>query len=196
MDSHSQIAAIYALLGRIFISEMDRQSLDALRDREVSSVFEKLQSGFQDYLNNSDWDDERLEQLASDYCHLFILPGKSALPLRASHWMAGEEANTIEQLELLISGFKFDGLATDPAYANLPHDHLGVLLYFLSSVYASEDSEIQRLGPSIAGLALQPWIFRFGERLIAGSSNPLYVASGRLLLELQGLEGPMDAQVA
>jgi len=183
-NTYPEKAAIYALLGRIFVSELDRQSLEALKDQSISSVFEKIQGGFQDYLENTRWDEVQVEQLASEYCHLFILPQKSSLSLRASHWMKGEEANNIKQLETIISGLDLDDSLLSAGFANMPDDHLGVLLYFMSSIYASEDAEIQKLGASIAQLTLLPWIFKFNEKLSATTTNPVYLASGKLLLEL------------
>lgn len=179
-----QKAAIYALLGRIFISELDRQSLEDLKQPAISSVFEKLQAGFQVYLENTRWDDRQIEQLSSDYCHLFILPQKSGLSLRASHWMAGEESNEMAQLESIISGLDFGDAARHAGFSHTPNDHLGVLLYFISSIYASEDAEIQKFGENIVQLALLPWIFRFNDKLLTATENPIYRASGKLLLEL------------
>jgi len=187
-DISLEKSAIYALLGRIFISELDRQGLHALKDRAISSVLEKLETGFQEYMDSSEWDSERVEELAAEYCQLFIVPGRSALSLRAGQWMGGEDGHAIERLEVIIRGLEFDGSAGVPGYKKVPDDHLGILLYFLSSVYASSEVNIRRLGPSIAGVVLHPWIFRFGEGLLVRTRSPLYAASGKLLLELQYLE--------
>lgn len=195
-NSNPQIASIYALLGRIFISELDRQSLEALKQQEVSSILEKLHSGVQDYLSDTQWDNEQVEQLASDYCHLFILPKKPGLSLRASHWMTSEEANNLNQLEVIISGLDIETSASNAGFSNVPHDHVGVLLYFISSVYASEDVQIQKLAGSIVQLALFPWIFRFIEQLLLGSKNPIYLSSGKLLQELLEFEMVSSGSVA
>ena len=187
--TYSQKAAIYALLGRIFISELDQQSLAALQEQQISSIFEKLQSGSQKYLQDTKWDNNQIEQLASDYCHLFILPQKLGLSLRASHWMTSEESANLTQLETIIKGLDLDSSVVDERFAKLPGDHLGVLLYFVSSVYYSDDKEIQKLGTSLIQLSLLPWILRFNEKLLASTTNPLYLASGKLLLELLEFEG-------
>lgn len=179
---------MYALLGRIFISELDRQSLEALQEQQISSIFEKLQSGTQKYLQNTIWDKEQIEQLASDYCHLFILPKKSGLSLRASHWMTSEESANLMQLEAIIRGLDLDSSVVDASFAKLPGDHLGVLLYFVSSVYQSDDKEIQKLGTSLIQLSLLPWILRFNDKLLSSTTNPLYLASGKLLLEVLDFE--------
>ena len=185
---YSQKATIFALLGRIFITELDRQSLEALQDQQIASIFEKLQAGFTNYLENTEWDEGQIEQLASDYCHLFILPQKSGLSLRASQWLTSEESNHLAQLETIISDLDFDASVNNPALKNLPGDHLGVLLYLMSSVYASDDEEIQKLGEPLAKLSLLPWVFRFNQKLLESTTNPLYLASGKLLLELLNYE--------
>lgn len=187
-DTGSQKAAIYALLGRIFISELDHPSLEALQAPAVVSIFEKLHSGVQAYLQETEWDQAQIELLASDYCHLFILPQKSMLSLQARHWLTGDEAAKLTQLESIISSADFDALAINTAFDKLPKDHLGVLLYFVSSVYASDDPNIQKLGTSLIQIALLPWIIRFNEQLVLGSDNPLYLASGKLLLEVLDFE--------
>lgn len=185
---YSQKAAMYALLGRIFISELDRHSLAALQEQQISSIFEKLESGSQTYLQDTVWNNDQIEQLASDYCHLFILPQKTGLSLRASHWMTGEESANLTQLETIIKGIDLDSSVVNESLAKLPGDHLGVLLYFISAVYQSDNKEIQKLGTSLIRVALLPWILRFNEKLLASTSNPLYLASGKLLLELLDFE--------
>ena len=184
--SCSQKTVIFALLGRIFISELDRESLEALQEQQILSVFEKLQTGCENYLMNTQWDDKQIELLASEYCHLFILPKKSGLSLRASHWLTNDESSHLAQLETIISDLDTSVINSDAA--NLPGDHLGVLLYFLSAVYSSDDKEIQKLGASLTKLSLLPWITRFNEKLSESSTNPLYLASGKLLLQILDYE--------
>lgn len=184
----SEKAVIFALLGRIFIAELDRLSLEALQEQQLSSVFEKLQTGYTDYLMNTQWDDKQIELLASDYCHLFILPQKSGLSLRASHWMTKKESSHLAQLETIISGLDLDASVINPDLAKLPGDHLGVLLYFLSAIYSSDDKEIQKLGEPLTKLSLLPWIARFNEKLSESCSNPLYLAGGKLLLQMLDYE--------
>ena len=186
--TYSQKAAIYALLGRIFISELDQKSLEALQEQEISSIFEKLQHGSQNYLQNTRWNNDEIEQLASDYCHLFILPRKSGLSLIASHWMTNDESANLAQLGTIIRNLDFDESLVNADLAKLPGDHLGVLLYFVSSVYRSENREIQKLGTQLIQLSLLPWILRFNDKLLVSTTNPLYLASGKLILELLDFE--------
>ena len=78
----------------------------------------------------------------------------------------------------------------------MPHDHVGVLLYFISSVYASEDVRIQKLAGSIVQRALFPWIFRFIEQLLVSTKNPIYLSSGKLLQELLEFEMVNSGNIA
>lgn len=186
--AYPQKAAIYALLGRIFISELDRKSLKALQEEQISSIFEKLQQGSKHYLQNTQWDNAQIEQLASDYCHLFILPQKEGLSLQASHWMTGEDSAKLDQLQVIINGLDLNNSAITAGFDKLPRDHLGVLLYFVSAIYHSGDHKIQALGTSLIQLSLLPWILRFHNKLLVSTNNPLYLASGKLLLELLSFE--------
>ena len=186
--AYSQKAAIYALLGRIFISELDQKSLKALQAQKIASIFEKLQMGSQSCLQNSSWNKEEIEQLASDYCHLFILPRKSGLSLIASHWMTSEESANLAQLGTIIRSLDFDESLVNADVEKLPRDHLGVLLYFVSSVYRSENRKIQKLGAQLIQLSLLPWILKFNDKLLMSTTNPLYLASGKLILELLDFE--------
>ncbi len=179
-----QQAAIYGLLGRVFIAELDHQCLVVLQEPDILTVFEKLHAGFRDYVENTPWDEERLERLASDYCHLFVLPQKSSLSLQASHWVAGEESSDIAQIEALIDSLEVDLSALSTHVNNIPNDHLGILLYFMGAIYTSDDPDVQRLGPQLAKLAFYPWIFRFADKLSTATNNPIYLASSKLLLEL------------
>lgn len=90
---------------------------------------------------------------------------------------------------MIAKNVHVDSSVVNESLANLSGDHLGVLLYFVSSVYNSDDDEIQKLGASLIQLSLLPWILRFNDKLLASTSNPLYLASGKLLLELLDFEG-------
>lgn len=179
-----QQATIYALLSRIFISELDLQSITVLQEPDVLAVFEKLHGGFRDYIKNTAWDDKQLEGLASDYCHLFILPSRSSLSLQAGHWVSKEESGGIVQIEALISRLHVDLSALNQPSEKVPNDHLGVLLAFMSAIYASDSPGLQKLGPQLADQVFGPWIRRFDDKLSTVTSNPIYLASSRLLLEL------------
>ena len=188
MTACEQKANIFALLGRIFITELDQQSLKALQQPPIATIFETLQKGFTSYLENRQWDEKQIEQLASEYCHLFILPQKSGLSLRAGQWLTSQESSHLAQLEKIISDLDFDVSVINADFTHLPGDHLGVLLYFMSAVYRSDDEEIKALGESLSKLALLPWIFRFNEKLLVSTTNPLYLGSGKLLLEVLTFE--------
>ena len=102
--------------------------------------------------------------------------------------MTKDESANLAQLEAIIGCLDFDKSLVNADIAALPRDHLGVLLYFVSSVYRSDNSEIQKLGTQLIQLSLLPWIVRFNDKLFVSTTNPLYLASGKLILELLDFE--------
>jgi TorA maturation chaperone TorD len=177
--NNTEKASITALLGRCFISEVDRKTLDLILNESILEVLEKLSPGFTGYMNESIWDNSRLEQLASEYCHLFILPGKEHVSLRMSHWVKDNTFDTTV-LENTISemGFDFESLKV----SKTPSDHLGVLLYFMSGVYSSEDEEVSNLSSDLEK-QLFFWITAFEAKLNKFSKSPFYPTCTKLLLE-------------
>lgn len=176
---NSEQSPILALLARCFISEMDRECLDVMMSDQVLSVLEKISPGISAYMNESEWDNTRLEQLASDYCHVFILPGKKHVSLQMGHWI-DKSAFDITNLEKLISdmGFDFDSLKV----SKTPNDHLGVLLYFMSSVCSSESEEVSSMYNDLER-QLFFWIPPFLRKLSLSTESPFYLACGELLKE-------------
>jgi len=104
--------------------------------------------------------------------------------LRASHWMTDEEAANLPRLEAIIASRERDPSVLQAGFTGLPNDHLGVLLYFIGAVYASDQEEVRKLGAAVARLAFFPWILDFRDKLLASSQNPLYRAACKLLVEL------------
>ena len=185
----AQQGAIFSLLGRVFISELDMNTIHTLQDPNICQVMDKLQPGFSKYINETQWDDASINQLASDYCHLFILPQKTGLSLQANHWLLNDETFDIAKLESVIENLNIDLSSLNIGEVNLPKDHLSLLLYFISAVLGSPDNNIQALGHQIANLVLIPWALRFIDKLSAAETNPLYLASADLLrLQLSHLD--------
>jgi TorA maturation chaperone TorD len=178
--NNSEKASIAALLGRCFISEMDRETIDLMLNESILEALEKISPGFTGYMNESSWNDLRLEQLASEYCHLFILPGKKHISLRMSHWVKDNAFDTTV-LENIISEMDFDFESLK--ISKTPTDHLGVLLYFMGGVYSSEDKEVSCLASDLEK-QLFFWITAFESKLTNLSKSPFYPTCARLLIEI------------
>ncbi|MGI9474496.1 MAG: TorD/DmsD family molecular chaperone [Rubripirellula sp.] len=85
------IASVYALLSRIWIREIDRAMLSAMRAPDLSTALSSL---------GISPPDETLEDLAIEYCRLFIGP-RDHLPPIQSVWqksqLEGESATSVKK---------------------------------------------------------------------------------------------------
>jgi TorA maturation chaperone TorD len=179
----TQQGTVFTLLGRVFIHELDKTTIQTLQEPKICEVMDQFHSGFSDYIQQTDWNDENINQLASDYCHLFILPQKTGLSLQASHWLLSDETLDMAKLESIIESLNIDLSSLHISDVNLPKDHLGLLLYFVSALFCSNDPKVQALANQVANVVLIPWTLRFVEKLSTATNNPVYLACGQLLLE-------------
>ncbi len=171
----SDVGAIHALLSRIFLKEADAELMTELARPEIADVLEELEPGFAEYVRGP-WDDAKLEEEATEYARLFLLP-RGVTPF-ATAWLEGDEGAIRADLEERIAVL-YDALRVRPAdfgLGNVPSDHVGMLLA-LTSVALQVDSS--------GGLAakcdeLTSWVPHFAQRVAEESTSPLYRAAGRL----------------
>ena len=175
----SEKTSVFTLLGRCFISEMDKATMDLMLNESILGTLEKISPGFSKYMNENVWDDSQLEQLAAEYCHIFVLPGKKHVSLRMSHWI-NEGTFDTAILENVIAEMEFDFESLK--VSKTPTDHLGVLLYFMSGIYSSEDEGINNMSADLEK-QLFFWITAFEAKLKTSTENPFYLACGALLKE-------------
>lgn len=127
--------SLYLLLGRVFLSEVDRDFYSLLRSEEMSRALEPLRAGLGE---DGGADEEILERLAVEYSALFIQPG--SFPPYESVFKNGRHlAEPADQVEIIyqISGFDYRG-----KWPSLFPDHLGLELNFVASLL---DSQIKAL---------------------------------------------------
>ncbi len=111
--------AVYALLARLWIRELDGETIDALKSNDANSVLADLGLEF-DHLNS--------DELAVDFCRLFIGPRGAVLPIQSVH-MGG-----------LLNGAAVDSMRDHLQYVQVPHhenqilDHLGFQLQVMSAI--------------------------------------------------------------
>lgn len=176
----AQRSQLFSLLGRIFVSELDEEMIKLLQHKDIVDVFEKLYEGYEEYICQ-EWKNSTLEDLAADYCHLFILPDKHSLSLKASHWSA--DSRTSEKIENLVGRYRHNTLHSN-TLSSLPNDHLGILLNFIAHLLDSNNISAEKEADTFIQLALQPWVKDFTQKLNERSNNPLYCASSQLLLKI------------
>lgn len=123
----TSVAAVYSLLARFWVQEVDGPLLTGMSEEPLVSAMSEL---------NLLLPDESLEQLATEYCALFIGPKNALLPIQ-SVWqktqLGGQSASSVAKFAELI-GYEMPAPAL--------WDHLGVQLGLMSQfVMATEPCE-------------------------------------------------------
>jgi TorA maturation chaperone TorD len=158
-------AALYALLGRLFAAEIDAEFLAVLKGTpELLAVFETIAPGCLDI---------DLEEAATEYCRLFVLP--RGVPAVASAWLPGSDPNRAAPIVGLVYNLKSTLELSLPA--ELPPDHAGVLLPLMAWLLdkqpeAAADFQI---------VALNPWLEAFANALAEKAQLPVYRAIAKIL---------------
>ncbi|GAB4135487.1 MAG: hypothetical protein Tsb009_01830 [Planctomycetaceae bacterium] len=117
-------SAVFALLARLWLREVDRPLLDDLLETNLRTAFEDT-GGVLPANNNND----TLEELAIDYCQLFIGP-KHHLPPFQSVWTTGQfQGATVESMNVYLDVANFN---RDDIPNGIMPDHLGVQLLLMS----------------------------------------------------------------
>ncbi len=176
-------ADLATLVARLVLREIDPPALDSLCRPEILEILEKLEPGCARYLGGHDWSSEDFDEAAADYCEIFVLSKKTS-PF-ASAWLGGAPEthgpDVARRVHAIAAGLGLEsGAASSWTVANLPPDHLGVLL--------SLAAEAWRLEPAVAedfsSELLRPWIPAWAEACRASAQSPLYRAVSRLAAHL------------
>ena len=139
-EDYSQLAGVYALLGRLWLEEVDLELLGALAEDDLKMAIEKLGGNVPGEINEN-----TVEELAVDYCQLLIGPGEHVSPVQ-SVWqnqkLQDEPASSMRKYFECLPGFEPD--------LNIP-DHLGVQLQFMGELFQrAADEEDRELVNEIA----------------------------------------------
>ncbi len=126
----------YRLLARLWLREVDRDLVRELRAPPLSHSF--VEAG--GVLPIGD-DDLAIEQLAIDYCRLFVGP-TDHLPPYQSVWQNGQfQGTTIASMETFIDVVGYD---VDTLPSGIMRDHLGVQLDVMGHIlsqFSTRESE-------------------------------------------------------
>jgi len=161
---------MYALLGRLFSSEIDHDLLVVLRSASIREVFETTEPGCLD-----DFDPEAA---AAEYCRLFVLP--KGVPAVAAAWLPGSDPNKSAGIIGLVLNLQSTLELNLPAA--LPPDHAGTLLPIMAWLLENQ--------PEAAGdfqrVSLEPWLGQFAAALGEKTELPIYRVVSAILTSLSG----------
>lgn len=138
-DNLGEIAAVFALLARLWQSEVDAKTLKSIRQPAMAKEWKALGGEIPD-----DDSAETIEELAIDYCQLLIGP-KNHVPPVQSIWsdakLASDSTSSMQKYIDMINGFQ---------PGNEFVDHIAVQLQYMSVLLSMADQAKPKL---IRGLA-------------------------------------------
>jgi TorA maturation chaperone TorD len=185
-------SALYGFLAAIYRQEVSSDLLQHIKDPQLLGVLSKL--GIE--LNNGFFkkpEKELLEDLAVEYAHLFLGPGKHVSPHESVHHkkentqsgqLWGESTAEVKKI------IESSGLEYQPEYTGLP-DHISVELEFMQQVVLREEQAWQDDDKEAALLCLENekkfvdehlfrWIPEFCEKVIKEADLPFYREMAKL----------------
>lgn len=179
----AQYQALYGLIGRCLLLELDADVLGVLRAPDIAPVLGKLDAEFQPYVNRA-WTQAEYDDAAAEYCALFVLP--KGVTLTASYWIPG---STEEIGHQLVAGVlkvleNFELSVESLAIGNVPKDNIGLLLMLAAQIYGMDEMRSTRFGDEFVEQFVLPWGHGFCDGLLARTHNPVYRAIAHLLAQL------------
>ena len=175
-------SGLYRLLGRLWLREVDAELLTELQTKPLCDLYQQAGGWL--------WDgqvDQRelLEELAAEYCRLFVGPAQHSPPYQ-SVWMHGQfESSTTAQMADFFDLLSYER----PIYADdVINDHLGIQLDFMAHLYqqmvfADGNSEAIAALKEIATQFLARhlcWPARLFESVRRRAESPFYAAMIRM----------------
>ena len=125
-----QLAAVYGLLGKLWGQEVDLTTLQALATPPLKDVWISLGGHVPD-----ESDEATIEELAVDYCQLFIGPGQPVSPVQ-SVWLENRFEGTAA-----VSMQTFFDLLPDYQPPEKIADHIGNQFDYLAELFARAASD-------------------------------------------------------
>ena len=120
-----QLAAVYGLLAKLWVQELDAPTLRALAEPPLVDVWRSLGGQVP-----ADQNQQTIDELAADYCQLLIGPSDPVSPVQ-SIWMEdryeGSAATSMQQFFDLLPGYR--------PPANI-RDHIGNQFDYLGELFA------------------------------------------------------------
>jgi TorA maturation chaperone TorD len=187
-----QRSDIYGLLAAVFRQEITSDLLQQLKDPQFLGVLSSLGIDLNNGFFNQP-EKELLEDLAVEYAHLFLGPGKHISPHESVHHKKDDAQGGLLWGESTVEVKKFiesAGLQYTDQYKGLP-DHISVELEFMQQVlhreeqaWAAEDKEMAQLclhnEKKFIEEHLARWVPIFCEKVIQEADLPFYREMARL----------------
>jgi TorA maturation chaperone TorD len=203
-------ATVYGLLATVFRAEPKRDLIKRLQDPGLAELFASLGASFgDDFLNTPDDQLDRLEEdLAVEFCALFIGPGDFFSPHESVHVVdgAGEPKSTLwgEETVQVKTFIEATGLKYEESFSENP-DHISAELEFMEKLTRRE-AEVWKEGEHELALDclkiqkkffeehLDNWVPAFCEKIAEKTEHPFFkamaqVTKGFLDFERENLDG-------
>lgn len=177
---------VYHLLARIYLKELTPDVLTALRGKEVKETLKELGMDIGQALPDNQGDNKLLDELATEYAALFIVPG--GIPpyesVRLKGLLCQEPERKVREF------YKRCGL-TLKEDCKIFSDHLGMELEFMGYLADKEAEAWKNDGEESAvewvnlqreffSNHLDKWVFAFLKDLDMCAFHPFYKGLGRL----------------
>ncbi len=187
MDAALPRSRVYGLLRRVFTHEVDESLLAWCREEGRLGLWSELAPNLTASLESSD-PETTLEELALDFCRLFIISGTAGSP-HESVQRAGKKGNATPLLwgdpASMVKDLCREAGFEIAEQAHLLPDHLGVeleLMERLSSAEAVANSEgspdevgrLQELQRRMLDGHLSRWVPEYGRRLGSSANTVFY----------------------
>ena len=189
-------ANIYALLSEIYRKEITHEFLQKLRDKKLNAALKDLGIVFSDLFENDE--KQLIEDLAVEYCRLFIGPGPHIPPFESAHHGTFSKDGGLSGLlwgneTIKVKKFyeKLNLKVLEDAEINIP-DHIAVELEVMQHLCGKElecrndgdpSSELKKylgLEREFISEHLIQWIPGFCDAVIKSSSIKFYKSIAEL----------------
>ncbi|MEW5768558.1 MAG: molecular chaperone TorD family protein [bacterium] len=187
-EEAERISAVYKLLSRIFIGEVDAPFLRQVRTEGFCESLKSAGIDFGDeFLSRNE--EELLEDLAVEYARLFIVPGISLPPYEsvyAEGMLSGESAQQV--------GNFYRKCGMEVVEASFLPDHVGLELELMSYLKQKEADALKNgnqdtsrwmeLQKEFMADHLGKWVPQFFTMVEKGTESPFYKEMAKLGREL------------
>ena len=153
IQSSLELATVFQLIGRLWLREVDSQTLVAMGTKNFRDAYQEL-GGFVP----TDTSEARIEKLAIEYCGILIGPKGQLSPVQsvwASSQFQSTTCSSMKKFFDLLPGYTPD--------SNLA-DHIGVQLDFLSHLIQQQDEATSEIVGHFAQTHLK-WAIPFLEKV-------------------------------